>query len=84
MTLTALSMHLVHSRTFGQYGTNEMPYAKQLIDGIPALRSKTVGDACQEISGTLIAYNSIRMEIAKAALLVKIGTDRSERHPTFH
>jgi hypothetical protein len=35
MTVTALSTHLVHSAAFGQYGTNEMLYAKQLIDGIP-------------------------------------------------
>jgi hypothetical protein len=35
VTLTALSTHLVHSAVFGQYGTNEMLYAKQLIDGIP-------------------------------------------------
>lgn len=35
VTLTALSTHLVHSAAFGQYGTNEMLYAKQLIDGIP-------------------------------------------------
>lgn len=35
VTLTALSTRLVHSAAFGQYGTNEMLYAKQLIDGIP-------------------------------------------------
>ena len=35
VTLTALSKHLVHSAAFGQYGTNEMLYAKQLIDAIP-------------------------------------------------
>ena len=35
MTVTALSTHLVHSAAFGPYGTNEMLYAKKLIDGIP-------------------------------------------------
>lgn len=35
VTLTALSTHLVHSAAFGPYGTNEMLYAKQLVDGIP-------------------------------------------------
>lgn len=35
VTVTALSTHLVHSAAFGQYGTNEMLYAKQLIEGIP-------------------------------------------------
>lgn len=35
VTLTALSTHLVHSAAFGPYDTNEMLYAKQLIDGIP-------------------------------------------------
>lgn len=35
VTLTALSTHLVHSAAFGPYGTNEMLYAKQLIDGVP-------------------------------------------------
>lgn len=35
VTVTALSTHLVHSAAFGQYGTNEMLYAKQLIYGIP-------------------------------------------------
>lgn len=35
VTLTALSTHLVHSAAFGPYGTNEMLYAKQLIDRVP-------------------------------------------------
>ncbi|MDY7548196.1 IS4 family transposase [Glaciimonas sp. CA11.2] len=35
VTLTALSTHIVHSAAFGPYGTNEMLYAKQLIDGVP-------------------------------------------------
>ncbi len=35
VTVTALATHIVHSTAFGQYGTNEMLYAKQLIDGIP-------------------------------------------------
>jgi hypothetical protein len=35
VTLTALPTHLVHSAAFGPYGTNEMLYAKQLIDAIP-------------------------------------------------
>lgn len=35
VTLTALSTHIVHSAAFGPYGTNEMVYAKQLIDKIP-------------------------------------------------
>ncbi|WP_308923759.1 IS4 family transposase [Janthinobacterium sp. J1-1] len=35
VTVTALSTHLVHSAAFGPYGTNEMLYAKRLIDGIP-------------------------------------------------
>ena len=36
VTLTALSTHIVHSAAFGPYGTNEMLYAKQLIDGVPS------------------------------------------------
>lgn len=35
------------------------------------LRPKTVDGVYQEIWGTLIAYNLIRLEIAKAALTVK-------------
>ena len=35
LTLTALSTHIVHSAAFGPYGTNEMLYAKQLIDAVP-------------------------------------------------
>lgn len=35
VTLTALFTHIVHSAAFGPYGSNEMLYAKQLIDGIP-------------------------------------------------
>ena len=35
VTLTALSTNLVHSAAFGPHGTNEMLYAKELIDGIP-------------------------------------------------
>ncbi|MGK5080588.1 IS4 family transposase, partial [Janthinobacterium sp. HLX7-2] len=35
VTLTALSTHIVHSAAFGPYGTNEMLYAKQLIDAVP-------------------------------------------------
>jgi hypothetical protein len=35
------------------------------------LRSKTVDGVYQEVWGTLIAYNLIRLEIAKAALVVK-------------
>ena len=35
------------------------------------LRSKTVDGVYQEIWGTLIAYNLVRLEIAKAALTVK-------------
>jgi hypothetical protein len=35
VTLTALSTHLVHSAAFGPYSTNEMLYAKQLVEAIP-------------------------------------------------
>lgn len=35
VTLTALPTHIVHSAAFGPYGTNEMLYAKQLIDQVP-------------------------------------------------
>lgn len=35
VTLTALPTHLVHSAAFGPYSTNEMLYAKQLVDAVP-------------------------------------------------
>jgi len=35
VTLTALPTHLVHSAAFGPYSTNEMLYAKQLVEEIP-------------------------------------------------
>lgn len=35
VTLTALPTHLVHSAAFGPYSTNEMLYAKQLVEAIP-------------------------------------------------
>lgn len=43
VTLTALPTHLVHSAAFGPYSTNEMIYAKQLIEAIPE-QSLTVFD----------------------------------------
>lgn len=35
VTLTAVPTHLIRSATFGPYGTNEMLYAKNLLDAIP-------------------------------------------------
>lgn len=35
VTLTALPTHLIYSAVFGPYSTNEMLYAKQLVDDIP-------------------------------------------------
>jgi len=35
VTLTCLPTHLIHSAVFGSYATNEMLYAKQLIEDIP-------------------------------------------------
>jgi hypothetical protein len=35
VTLTAVPTHLIRSATFGPYGTNEMLYAKELLDTIP-------------------------------------------------
>ncbi|QTD89532.1 IS4 family transposase [Burkholderia anthina] len=35
VTLTAVPTHLIRSATFGPYGTNEMLYAKALLDAIP-------------------------------------------------
>ena len=48
------------------------------------LRSKTVDGAYQEIWGTLIAYNLIRLEIAKAALEVKCEPTEVSFIRAFH
>lgn len=48
------------------------------------LRSKTVDGVYQEIWGTLIAYNLIRLEIAKAALVVKCDPGEVSFIRAFH
>lgn len=48
------------------------------------LRSKTVDGVYQEIWGTLIAYNLIRLEIAKAALAVKCDPTEVSFIRAFH
>ena len=48
------------------------------------LRSKTVDGVHQEIWGTLIAYNLIRLEIAKAALTVKCEPTEVSFVRAFH
>lgn len=48
------------------------------------LRSKTVEGVYQEIWGTLIAYNLIRLEIAKAALTVKCEPTEVSFIRAFH
>jgi hypothetical protein len=48
------------------------------------LRSKTVDGVYQEIWGTLIAYNLIRLEIAKAALVVKCEPTEVSFIRAFH
>ena len=48
------------------------------------LRSKTVEGVYQEIWGTLIAYNLIRLEIAKAALAVKCEPTEVSFIRAFH
>lgn len=35
VTLTALASHLVREAVFGEYGKNEMRYAKSILEGIP-------------------------------------------------
>jgi len=44
---------------------------QSMLDSALMLRSKTVDGVYQEIWGTLIAYHLIRLEIAKAASVVK-------------
>ena len=48
------------------------------------LRSKTVDGVYQEIWGTLIAYNLIRLEISKAALTVKCDPTEVSFIRAFH
>ena len=48
------------------------------------LRSKTVDGVYQEIWGTLIAYNLIRLEIAKAALVAKCEPTEVSFVRAFH
>ncbi len=48
------------------------------------LRSKTIDGVYQEIWGTLIAYNLIRLEIAKAALVVKCEPTEVSFIRAFH
>jgi hypothetical protein len=48
------------------------------------LRSKTVDGVYQEIWGTLIAYNLVRLEIAKAALAVKCEPTEVSFIRAFH
>lgn len=43
LTLTSLATHLLRDAVFGEYGKNEMRYAKELIDAIPE-HSLTVFD----------------------------------------
>lgn len=49
-----------------------------------ALRSKTVDGVYQEIWGTLIAYNLIRLEISKAALAVECAPTEVSFIRAFH
>ena len=49
-----------------------------------ALRSKTVANVYQEIWGTLISYNLILLEIAKAALVVKCKPTEVSFIRAFH
>lgn len=58
---------------------------KQTMLGIAfTLRSKTVDGVYQEIWGTLTAYNLIRLEIAKAALVVKCEPTEVSFIRAFH
>lgn len=58
---------------------------KQVMLGTAlTLRSKTVDGVYQEIWGTLIAYNLIRLEIAKAALVVKCEPTEVSFIRAFH
>lgn len=68
VTLTALPTHIVHSAVFGPYGTNEMLYAKQLIEDVPD-ESLTVFDRgflSAEILCTLVQHGSDRHFIIPA------------------
>lgn len=58
---------------------------KQTMLGMAlTLRSKTIDGVYQEIWGTLTAYNLIRLEIAKAALLVKCEPTEVSFIRAFH
>lgn len=58
---------------------------KQSMMGMaPTLRSKTVAGVQQEIWGTLIAYNLVRLEIAKAALQAKCAPTDISFIRAFH
>ncbi len=55
-----------------------------LLGSALTLRSKTVAGVEQEIWGTLIAYNLLRLEIAKAALTVKCEPTEVSFIRAFH
>ena len=58
---------------------------KQTMQGTAlTLRSKTVEGVYQEIWGTLTAYNLLRLEIAKAALVVKCEPSEVSFIRAFH
>ncbi|KIA81067.1 hypothetical protein QR66_06780 [Chromobacterium piscinae] len=75
LTLTSLATHLVRATVFGEYGKNEMRYARDLLQAIPdqmlggelTLRSRAPETVRQEVWGALLAYNLVRLEMAEVA-----------------
>lgn len=57
---------------------------QSMLGAALTLRSKTVDGVYQEIWGTLTAYNLIRLEIAKAALVVKCEPSEVSFIRAFH
>ena len=79
----ALDIASCYTRRWG-IETSYRELKQTMLGSTLTLRSKTVDGVYQEIWGTLIAYNLIRLEVAKAALVVKCEPTEVSFIRAFH
>ena len=80
---TAADIARIYERRWG-IETSYRELKQTMLGTALTLRSKTVDGVYQEIWGTLIGYNLIRLEIAKAALTVKCEPTEVSFIRAFH
>ena len=81
LTLTSLSSHLLRAATFGEYNKNEMRYAKELLDSIPA-HSLTVLDKGFVSAALLLDIQSEVQRHWLTAAKSNTKWTRLDEHPT--